>query len=138
VSQAAPTTGGLKVTVKDSTGKALAGAAVSSTTTPSGQSALSGVTTSDGSVTFASVAPGSYTVQASMSGYVTNTGTSSVTAGGTASVSITLQTQTTGGGGTSGGGIPGYPVEALMMGIVIGAAFLMLFRKRSSSTPPVF
>ena len=138
VSQAAPTTGGLKVTVKDSTGKALVGAAVSSTTTPSGQSALSGVTTSDGSVTFASVAPGSYTVQASMSGYVTNTGTSSVTAGGTASVSITLQTQTTGGGGTSGGGIPGYPVEALMMGIVIGAAFLMLLRKRSSSTPPVF
>jgi hypothetical protein len=138
VSQAAPTTGGLKVTVKDSTGKALVGAAVSSTTTPSGQSALSGTTTSDGSVTFASVAPGSYTVQASMSGYVTNTGTSSITAGSTAIVSITLQTQTTGGGGTSGGGIPGYPVEALVMGIVIGAAFLILLRRRSFSVIPRF
>jgi hypothetical protein len=77
-------------------------------------------------------------MQASMSGYVTNSGTGSVVAGSSASVSITLQTQTTGGGGTSGGGIPGYPVEALVMGIIIGAAFLMLLRRRTSSTPLSF
>ena len=137
VSQAAPTKGSLKVTVKDSTGKAIVGATVSSTTTPSGQSALSSATTSDGSVTFDSVAPGSYTVQATMSGYVTNTGTGTVTAGSTASVSITLQTQTT-GGGTSGGGIPAYPVEALVMGIMISAALLIMLRRRSSSAPLSF
>jgi hypothetical protein len=125
----APTTGGLKVTVLDSAAKPIVGASVSSTTAPSGQSALSGTTGSDGSVTFASVAPGSYTMQATMSGYTTNTGTGSVVAGSSASVSITLQTTP-----SSGGGIPGYPVEALVMGILISAAFLMLLRKRVPST----
>jgi hypothetical protein len=124
----APTTGGLKVTVLDSGGKPIVGASVSSTTAPSGQSALSGVTGSDGSISFASVAPGSYTVQASMSGYVTSTGTGSVVAGSSVSVSITLQTTP-----SSGGGIPGYPVEALVMGLVISAAFLMLLRRRTPS-----
>ncbi len=125
----APTTGGLKVTVLDSAAKPIVGASVSSTTAPSGQSALSGVTGSDGSISFASVAPGSYTVQATMSGYTTNTGTGSVVAGSSVSVSITLQTTP-----SSGGGIPGYPIEALIMGIVISAAFLMLLRKRVPST----
>jgi hypothetical protein len=128
VSQA-PSTGGLKVTVLDSGAKPIVGASVSSTATPGGQSALSGVTGSDGSVTFADAAPGSYTMQVSMSGYVTNTGTTSVVAGSTASTSITLQAAQS----STGGGIPGYPVEALVMGIVISAAILMMLRRRAST-----
>jgi hypothetical protein len=117
----------LKVTVLDSGAKPLAGVSVSSTAAPSGQSALSGVTGSDGSVSFASVVPGSYSMQASMSGYVTNSGTTSVVAGSSVSVSITLQANASGGGG----GIPGFPIEALVVGIVISAAFLMLLRRRA-------
>lgn len=133
----APSTGGLKVTAVDSGSKPLASASVSSTATPSGQSALSGVTGSDGSITFASVAPGSYTMQVSMTGYITNTGTASVAAGGTASVSITLQTKPASDGTTGGGGIPGYPAEALVLGIIISTAFIVLLRRRTYSTPSI-
>ena len=62
--------GDLKVTVKDNLGALLSGASVSSTVQPSGQSALSGTTVGDGSVTFLGVSPGSYTVQVAKSGYV--------------------------------------------------------------------
>jgi len=52
-----------------------------------------------------------------------------VTAGSTATVSITLQTQSKGGGGTPGGGMLGYPAEAIAVGIVFAVAVL-LFEKR--------
>ena len=109
VSQPSITTGGIKVTVLDSGGKTIAGASVSSTITPSGQAALSGVSGSDGSLTFNGVAAGSYTLQASMSGYVTNSGSATVASGNVVTSSITLQTQST--GGTPSGGVPGYTYE---------------------------
>jgi len=127
----APTTGDLKVTVKDSSGAAISGATVTSTSTPSGQSALSGTSASDGTVTFNSVVPGSFTIQAAKSGYTSATGTGSVTAGATGNISITLQTQSTGGGG-----IPGFPIEATIMGIAIVAMLWILQRKRLN--PSIF
>ena len=62
------TTGSVLVKVTDSTGIALSGASVSSTSQPTGQTALSGTTDSDGSVTFRGVAAGAYMVSASKSG----------------------------------------------------------------------
>jgi hypothetical protein len=126
--QSTATTGGIKVTVLDSSGKPIVGATVSSTNTPSGQSALSGVSGSDGSITFSSLAVGSYTLQASMSGYVTNSGQATVTAGNVVSSSITLQTQST--GGSSSGGIPGYTFEEIMAGIILSIVVLIWLRRR--------
>jgi hypothetical protein len=120
----ASTKGDLKVTVKDKDGKPIAGASVSSTTQPSGQQALSGATGSDGVVTLSGVAPGSYTMQASKSGYVSASTQGAVTVGSVSTVSITLQTQTTGGDGTSGGGIPGFPLEATLLGVMLSALLL--------------
>jgi YVTN family beta-propeller protein len=123
------TTGSLVISVKDSSGGVLSGVAVSSTIQPSGQSGVSGTTSSDGSVTFSNVAVGAYTLQASKSGYVTGAGSGSVVAGSSASVSIVLQTQSSGGGG---GGVPGFPIEANVLGIILIVA-VMIIRRRSSS-----
>jgi hypothetical protein len=130
VSQPPVTTGGIKVTVLDSSSKPIVGATVSSTTSPSGQASLNGLTGSDGSISFTGVAAGQYTLQASMSGYVTNSGTVNVVAGSTATSSITLQTQSTGGGGTPSSGVPGYPYEVTIAGIFLSAAILIWLRRR--------
>jgi YVTN family beta-propeller protein len=122
------TTGSLRVDVKDAKGGILSGVAVSSASQPSGQAGLSGTTGSDGSVTFSSVAPGSYTLQASKSGYVAGTGAGSVVAGSSASVSISLQTQASGGGS---GGVPGFPVEATVLSIIL-IVFILSVRKYPS------
>jgi hypothetical protein len=124
-----PSTGSVKVTVKDKDGKPIVGASISSTSQPSGQSALNGVSGSDGSASFTDVKPGSYTFQGSMSGYVSASGTGNVAAGSSADVSIILQAQSSGGGG--GGGIPGYPYEALVVGIVLACVLLWLLQRRS-------
>jgi YVTN family beta-propeller protein len=125
------TTGSLTVTVKDSTGAAIAGAVVTSTSQPSGQTKLSITTGSDGSMTISNVAVGSYTLQALKSGYVSGTGTGTVSASSSASISITLQTQPS--SGTSGsGGIPGFPIEAIMLGIILVVATrAQIVRRRS-------
>jgi YVTN family beta-propeller protein len=125
------TTGTLVVNVKDSSGGGISGVVVSSTSQPSGQTKLSGTTGSDGSVTISNVAVGAYTLQASKSGYVTGTGAGSVAAGSSASVSITLQTQPSTGGGGGGGGVPGFPVEATVLGIILVVVALYA-RKRLS------
>ena len=126
--QSTTTTGGIKVTVLDNSGKPIVGASVSSTSTPSGQAALSGVSGSDGSITFSGVAAGSYTLQASISGYVTNSGSATVAAGNVVTSSITLQTQST--GGTSSGGIPGYAYEEITAGIILSVFVLIWLRRR--------
>lgn len=121
-----PVVGGIKVTIKDSSGNAVAGASVSSTSTPSGQAALSGVTAANGTTTFSGVMSGSYTIQASMTGYTSNTGSFTVVAGSVAPLSITLQTQSS----TSSGGVPGYPVEAVIFGLVVCVSLLALARRK--------
>lgn len=123
----AATTGGIKVTVKDASGNAVAGATVSSTSTPSGQAALSGVTAANGTAAFSGVMPGSYTVQASMTGYSSNSGSLTVVAGSVAPFSLTLQTQSS---SSSSGGVPGYPAEAVIVGFIVCAALLVLVRRK--------
>jgi hypothetical protein len=126
VSQPTVTTGGINVKVVDLNGSPIVGVSISSTSTPSGQAALSGVSGSDGSITFNDVAVGNYNLQASMTGYVTNSGSATVAVGNVVASSITLQTQSTGGGG----GIPGYTYEAIVAGTIISIAVLLLLRRR--------
>ena len=127
VTQPTVTIGGIKVTVLDNSNNPIVGATLSSTSTPSGQASLSGTTTSDGSISFNNLAVGSYVIQAAKNGYVTNTGTVNVVSGSTATLAIKLQTQPAGGGGT--GGIPGYPLEGVVAGILIGVMMLYLLKR---------
>ena len=119
-------TGDITVTVKDSSGNAVAEASVSSTSTPSGQAALSDVTAANGTTTLSGVMPGSYTIQAGKTGYNTNSGSVTVVAGSVATLSITLQTQST----SNSGGVPGYPSEAIIIGLVVCATLLVLARRK--------
>ncbi len=85
----APTTGTLEVLVKDASNNSpIQGAQVLLTNT----STSLGVTDSNGKVT-ATLAPGTYGLQASKSGYASSTATAVVVAGETRSVTISLQPQ---------------------------------------------
>jgi hypothetical protein len=122
--------GKIKITVKDEKGKPIVGVSISSTGQPSGQSVLNGVSGADGVVSFSDVKPGSYTFWGSMTGYVSASGTGNVVAGGSADVSITLQAQASGGGGS--GGIPGYVSGSVFAGVVVAVAFMLFNRRRFS------
>jgi len=119
--QLAPPTGKLIIIVKDGTGTVVSGATVSSTSQPSSQSVLSGTTGSDGQVTFNEIYPGVYTIQAAKSGYNTNSAQCEVSHIGTLTAPIVVQAQQTGGsgGGGVGGGVPGFPLEATIIGVLI-------------------
>lgn len=127
--------GDLKITVKDKDSKPIVGVSVSSTTQPSGQQILSGSTGSDGTVTFTGVAPGSYTMQASKSGYVSASAQGTITGGSISTINIILQTQATGGGGTSSGGIPGFPVASIVIAVIICTTWFAHARRKLHFVP---
>jgi len=116
--------GSLRLTVKDSSGNALSGAAVSSTKQPSGQTALSGTTVADGSVTFTGLAVGNYTLQVSKSGYLSGTAQGAVASGAKTEASTTLQAQ------PSSGGIPGFPIASVVVGVLLFTALFWLYNRR--------
>ena len=116
----APEKGNLKIIVKDKDGAALSGVAVSSTTQPSGQSSLSGVTGADGSITFSGVLPGDYVVKTSKSGYETGSGQGTVASEFTKTINIAMN--------PSSGGISGFSPEIIIIGVF--ATLLILLRAR--------
>jgi hypothetical protein len=81
----------LKVIVKDDSGKLVSGVNVASTAQPSGQIVLSGATSSSGTVTFDNILKGSYTLQASKSGYVSGEAIINVGDGASAEITISLK-----------------------------------------------
>jgi len=115
----------LKIIIKDEQNNPISGVAVSATSKPSGQPSLSGTTDSDGSVTFTDVKQGSYTFQASKSEYATKSGSVSAKAGETAELTITLEREAKGGGG-----IPGFPYESIILGLVVGVLLLWMLQRR--------
>jgi uncharacterized surface anchored protein len=117
--------GSLKVTVKDSSGNALTGAAVSSSKQPSGQTALSGTTATDGTVTFTGLAVGNYTLLVSKNGYVSGSAQGAVASGAKTEASTTLQAQ------PASGGIPGFPIASVVIGVLFCTAWLLLNWRRS-------
>lgn len=130
---ATQTTSNLKVTVKDKNGGVIAGADISSTSQPRGQSALGGTTGSDGMATFSGVLPGDYTVQASKGGYVSGSAQGNMAAGGTDSIGITLQVQSS--GGSDRGGIPGFPFEAVAIGVLLYTVLTWRTRTKQNQLP---
>ncbi len=120
-----PVLGKINVMVKDAGGKPVSGVAIKSTAQPNGQIALDGITAADGTALFSELMLGSYTVQASKSGYVTGSTQGNAVAGSVSELSITLQTQ-------SSGGIPGFPYEALILGFLISGVYLTSVRRRQN------
>ena len=122
----------LKVYIQDSEGKPINGAVVSSTSQPSGQPTLTGTIGDNGSLPFSDVEPGSYTFQASKSGYLTKSGSGSVSVGETTELVITLEIEPEPEVEKTGnGGIPGFPYESIILGLMIGVFILwLLHRKR--------
>jgi len=116
VNQPPPPKTNLRVIVKDTSSVAVAGAAVTSTSQPSGQSALSGTTGADGAVTFSDIQPGSYSLTVSKTDYTTKTDTAAVAQGTTTDKTVTLEKPAPSGGG----GIPNAPLEAIALGVLIG------------------
>jgi hypothetical protein len=119
--QPLPTTGGLKIAVKDVNGVGIPSVIVSSTSQPSGQAALSGATGVDGTVVFNEVLPGGYAVLVSKSGYVASTGSRDVTVGSTMGISVILQAQQ-----SSSGGIPVFTYEAIICGVFLSVFLLRM------------
>jgi len=113
----------MTIYVKDNEGKAVSGVSVTSTSQPEGQETLSGSTDSNGSVTFTDVRPGDYTIQASKSGYTTDTGTLNAIIEETAEVTILLEKEAK--------GIPGFPYESIILGIVMMTFLLWGMRRRT-------
>jgi hypothetical protein len=113
----------LVVTVKDAEGNPISGATISSIQQPSEQSVLTGISGSSGSITFTDIAAGSYTLQASMSGYVNNFSSVTITTGNVTASSITLQILST-------GGILGYVYEEIMVGVILSVVVLIWLRRR--------
>jgi hypothetical protein len=118
----APATGSLRVTVTNVNGIVISNAYVASTVQPNGQSELNGITNSAGVVTFTDILVGDYTIQASSSGYVSVSSKVSVTAGTTTVLNFTLRSQQSEGGG----GIPGYPFEAVALVILLFTFWLWI------------
>ena len=114
----APPPSSLKIIVKDENGNPVSGATVSSTSQPNGQQTLSGTSGTDGSVLFSDVESGSYSFQASKSGYVSKSGSVSAKAGETTELTITLEKE------KPEGGIPGFPYGAIIIGLLIGVSLL--------------
>ncbi len=84
--------GSLKVVVRDSNGSNLSGVNVISTSQPGDQPPLSGVSDDQGAVFFKDILQGSYTLQASKSGYPTGTETTNVIGGSSRTAHIFLST----------------------------------------------
>ena len=108
--------------MKDAGGNPVSGAAIASTTQPIGQSALSGTTGSEGTAEFSDIVLGSYTLQASKSGYISASTQGNAVAESITVLSITLQVQ------TSGGGILGFPYESVILGVLICGAYIVFTR----------
>ena len=111
----------MTIHVKDNEGKAISGVSVTSTSQPEGQEALKGTTDTDSSMVFTDVRPGNYTIQASKSGYTTDTGTLNAIIEETAELTILLEKEAR--------GIPGFPYESIILGIAIVILLLWWMRR---------
>ncbi|HIH89345.1 TPA: hypothetical protein HA344_09095 [Candidatus Bathyarchaeota archaeon] len=111
-----PRTGTLKITVTDDQNTPIHGATITMTKTPTGQTPLQGTTGTDGTTTFSDIRTGDYTINAAKTDYNTNTGEAQIADEQTTTVQITLT--------RIPDNIPGYPIEAIMIGIALFLGYL--------------
>jgi len=126
----------IEILVRDAIGELISGVNIESKVVPSGQVTLSGTTDEDGLVIFENVEPGEYSFSAEKSGYDTNSTTLNVAIGETIRGSITLIEKTeqeppepTGEETAGGGGIPGFPIESVIAGLLISLVIWHLHKR---------
>lgn len=115
----------VKIFVKDTSANLLSGVSFTSTSQPTGQSTLSGTTASDGSVIFNDVKPGAYTFMASKSGFKSKSDSLLTLAEETTEKSIILEPES-----QPSGGIPGFPTESIVFGLMLIIGFFVIYRSR--------
>jgi PKD repeat protein len=122
--EAVPSTGTAKIRVyvKDVDGGPISGAGVTSTSQPGGQSTLTGTTGSEGYVEFEDVEEGSFIFHASADEYVSDSEVLIASIGEMIEKTILLEEKPK--------GIPGFPYEAVIIGLALGAFLLRLLRQR--------
>jgi uncharacterized membrane protein len=129
-----------KISIKDSNGNSLSGASIESISTPSGQSSLSVITDTYGSANFDTLEPGSYEFKIKKDGYETSYRRVMVMLGDISELIIELEEETkpastpksTSNLDTSSGngGIPGFPLTSVMIGIVVATLSLYVQRQQ--------
>ncbi|TFH13751.1 carboxypeptidase regulatory-like domain-containing protein [Candidatus Bathyarchaeota archaeon] len=120
-----PSKGELLINVKNKEGAPLEAVIVTSTSQPSGQTPLSGSTNNEGAVSFKDLLPGSYTISASKTGYTTDTSQLTVSVGKSNDFSLVLEVPAS----SSEGGIPGFSLIAIQLGLILATIRLILRRK---------
>jgi hypothetical protein len=113
-----PRTGTIKITAADEKNSPISGATITTTKTPTEQTSLQGTTSADGTTTFNSVRIGAYTINASKTGYKTNTGEGQVVEDQTTTLKIVLT--------KNNAEVPGYPIEAIIFGIILVMGYFSL------------
>ena len=131
-----PKTGNVNLTIKDNLGNPVSGATVTSNIQPDGQNSLTGTSKSDGTLTFPNIVPGTYTFMASKSGFKTRSESLTATLGETSIRTIILEPETQPQPQPQpSGGIPGYPIESIFIGILLTIGFLLMYRRLSEKNP---
>ncbi|MDO8055271.1 MAG: carboxypeptidase regulatory-like domain-containing protein, partial [Candidatus Hermodarchaeota archaeon] len=122
----------LLITVLDESGTPIGEVVVISKSQPAGQSKLDGITSSNGSVTFLDVTGGSYSFQASKSGYIEETASFNAKTGETNEMIITLKAEPSASEEKPPRrkGTPGFPYESIILGLVVGVSVLWMLQRR--------
>ncbi len=130
----------LLITLLDESGTPIGDAAVISKSQPAGQSKLDGITFSNGSVTFLDVMKGSYSFQASKTGFIEETASLNAEISETNEMIITLTAEPSVSEDEPPRrkGIPGFPYESIIIGLVVGASVLLMLQRRRCFTPFFF
>ena len=115
----------MKINVKDTDGKIIEGATVTSTTQPSGQPTLTGLTNQEGFAYFEKVEAGSYSFLVTIEGYESNSGSLVVSAGDTSETTILLQIEEQ---EPESKGIPGFPPLSIILAL---ALVILIISKRN-------
>jgi len=136
----------LKITILDEKGNPITGTSVSFTSTPTGQPSLSDTSGLDGIVTFDDVMVGTYTLQIEASGHKKTTLGVRTSIGITTEASVTLEKESPSmqkeepsvieeqpveEEPSGGGGIPGFPYESIILGLVAGVVILWMMQRRN-------
>jgi len=123
----------LKIIIKDNRAQLLEGAGVTSTSQPSGQTTLNAQTDQTGSVSFEDIKFGSYTIFSSKEGYESTQTTLNIQTTEVIEATLILELEPEPEPETEsekGGGIPGFPLESIIISMVLTTLVLWLIQRQ--------
>ena len=106
----------------------MSGVTVTSTSEPNNQADLIGSTNNQGIYQFEDVLVGSYTFEIEKEGYTSKTTSVQCEASQTKEITVNLVKEQA---DEAGGGIPGFPVESIVISILLASVLMWMMRKRN-------